>query len=55
MKCWARVLLLTEVISAVLGIKCYTCDVEQNVTCPGWDRSDLGGKVLVFSMIVKNA
>jgi len=54
MKSWVRVLILTEVISAVLAIKCYTCDMEQNVTCPGWDRAlvdsgtDLGDREGMF-------
>merc|ERR1719445_615061 len=54
MKSWVCVLILTEVISTVLAIKCYTCDMEQNVTCPGWDRAlvdsgtDLGDREGMF-------
>ena len=38
MQCGVAVLILVQFISVTSGIKCYTCDVEQNVTCPGWDR-----------------
>ena len=31
---------LLHLVSVTTAIKCFTCNEEKNITCPGWDRSD---------------
>ena len=38
MRVWEVVLVVQQLVAGSLAIKCFTCDLEQNITCPGWDR-----------------
>ena len=31
---------LLHLVSVSSAIKCFTCNEEKNITCPGWDRSE---------------
>ena len=31
---------LLHLVSVTTAIKCFTCNEEKNISCPGWDRSD---------------
>ena len=31
---------LLHLLTVTAAIKCFTCNEEANITCPGWDRSD---------------
>ena len=31
---------LLHLVSVTTAIKCFTCNEEKNITCPGWDRSE---------------
>ena len=33
---------LLNLVTVTAAIKCFTCDEEKNITCPGWDRSEQG-------------
>ena len=32
---------LLHLVSVTTAIKCFTCNEEKNISCPGWDRSDI--------------